>query len=91
MGSAPTGGGNTRSYQNQPSAQRIDDDRHEDDHQPVYDPNIDDLTREQRRAEREAAAKARMEKNKISSPKKTKRSSSPLKGPNSRNTMTWTL
>mmetsp|Transcript_2348 Transcript_2348/g.2840 ORF Transcript_2348/g.2840 Transcript_2348/m.2840 type:complete len:107 (+) Transcript_2348:114-434(+) len=73
------------------SAQRInDDDRHED-HQPIHDPNIDDAIREQRRAEREAAAKARMEKNQVSSTKKKTKKSSELRGPNSRNTMTWTL
>ena len=85
LGSATT----SHNRQQPTSAQRIhdDEDRHED-HQPIIDPSIDDLTREQRRAEREAAAKARMEKNKLPTSKK-KKTSSELRGPNSRNTMTW--
>ena len=60
--------------------------------QPVFDKNIGDAERAQRRAEREAAAKARMEKNAIPTKKKKKTTSSqPLRGPNSKNTMTWTV
>jgi len=44
------------------------------------------------RAEREAAALARMKKNQIGKvTKKKTSSSSPLRGPNTKNTMTWTV
>ena len=61
--------------------------------QPYIDPNIDDDERQQRRAEREAAAKLRIQKNtgKVTKKKRANTSSQPLRGPNSKNTMTWTM
>jgi hypothetical protein len=49
--------------------------------------------REKIRAERVAAAEARAKKNQIGGGKKKKKytSSEPLRGPNSKNTMTWTV
>lgn len=65
----------------------------EQEHQPQYDSTIDDAMREQRRKEREAAAKARMDKVSSTSGTKKKKPSvaSPLRGPNTKNTMTWTV
>mmetsp|Transcript_28111 Transcript_28111/g.34721 ORF Transcript_28111/g.34721 Transcript_28111/m.34721 type:complete len:96 (-) Transcript_28111:468-755(-) len=66
--------------------------KEEEIHQPYIDKNIDDTTRERLRAEREAAALARMKKNQIGKvTKKKTSSSSPLRGPNTKNIMTWTV
>jgi len=53
-------------------------------------PNLDDETREKMRADRAAAAEARVKKQQGSTTKK-KYENTELRGPNSRNTMQWKL
>ena len=66
---------------------------YEDYPKPVVNKNLTDSDRDQIRAERAAAAEARAKKNQIggTGKKKNNSSSEPLRGPNSRNTMTWNL
>mmetsp|Transcript_29869 Transcript_29869/g.49278 ORF Transcript_29869/g.49278 Transcript_29869/m.49278 type:complete len:120 (+) Transcript_29869:106-465(+) len=54
--------------------------------EPIHNPNLTDADREKQRADRLAAVEARM---KAKQPKKPKKSSEPLRGPNTKPTMTW--
>lgn len=56
--------------------------------EPIHNPNLTDTDREQQRADRLAAVEARM---KGKQPKKPKKTSEPLRGPNSKNTMQWNV
>jgi len=59
--------------------------------EPVLDQNMTDEERAKIRADRAAAAEARLKKHGGGAPKKKKVSSdAPLRGPNSKPTMTWT-
>lgn len=59
--------------------------------EPVHDKNLTDEERAKIRADRAAAAEARLKQQGGEAPKKKKVSSdAPLRGPNSRPTMTWT-
>lgn len=55
---------------------------------PIVDPNLTDDDRQKQRADRLAAVEARM---KAQQPKKPKKSSEPLRGPNTKPTMTWNM
>jgi hypothetical protein len=60
--------------------------------EPIHNPNLTDDEREQQRLARLAAAEARAQK--ALQPKKGKKQSSsqqPLRGPNSKPTMAWTV
>lgn len=61
------------------------------DDSPNIDPNLDDSTREKMRADRAAAAEARAKKLQGGTTKKKTYENNQLRGPNSRNTMQWTL
>jgi len=64
-------------------------DRQDDVPDPVYNPNLDDAERAKIRADRAAAAEARLKKN--SGGKKPKKTTAPpLTGPNSKPLMQWT-
>jgi hypothetical protein len=57
--------------------------------EPIHNPNLTVADRENQRADRLAAVEARM---KSKQPKKPKKSSGePLRGPNSKPTMTWSM
>lgn len=60
--------------------------------EPVYDKNLNDEEREKIRAERAAAAEARLKKMGGGATKRppNKSSDEPLRGPNSKPLMTWT-
>jgi hypothetical protein len=59
--------------------------------QPVVDANLTDEERERIRNDRAAAAEARLKKmGGTTKPKKKPPSDAPLRGPNSKPTMTWT-
>jgi len=59
--------------------------------EPVLDKNLTEEERAKIRADRAAAAEARLKKQGGAPPKKKKTSSdAPLRGPNSKPTMTWT-
>jgi len=55
---------------------------------PTYDPTLTDSARDRQREERLAAAEARL---KTKKPKKSKKTSEPLMGPNSKPIMTWNV
>jgi hypothetical protein len=59
---------------------------------PIVDSNLTDVDREKIRADRAAAAEARLKKQALPKPKKktTAGSDAPLRGPGSRPAMTWT-
>uniref|UniRef100_A0A7S2Y7H7 Uncharacterized protein n=1 Tax=Entomoneis paludosa TaxID=265537 RepID=A0A7S2Y7H7_9STRA len=80
-------------YQNQttPAQGQVMKDRNtEDDTTPVVDPNVTEDERAKIRADRAAAAEARLKKQGGAPPKKKKVSSdAPLRGPNSQPTMRW--
>lgn len=57
--------------------------------EPVHNPDLTDEERERQRANRLMAAEARIKSQQTKKP--TKKSSEPLKGPNSKPTMTWTV
>lgn len=56
--------------------------------EPIHNPNLTDDDREQQRLARLAAAEARA---KAKLPKKPKKASEPLRGPNSQPAMTWNV
>jgi hypothetical protein len=62
--------------------------------QPIVDSNLTDADREKLRADRAAAAEARLKKMALPKSKKktttTTSNDAPLRGPNSKPTMTWT-
>mmetsp|Transcript_19932 Transcript_19932/g.57757 ORF Transcript_19932/g.57757 Transcript_19932/m.57757 type:complete len:124 (-) Transcript_19932:622-993(-) len=61
--------------------------------EPAYDPNLDDEQRAKIRADRAAAAEARLKKQGGNPGKKKKKKATndaPLRGPNSKPLMTWT-
>jgi hypothetical protein len=59
--------------------------------QPILDSNLTDADREKIRADRAAAAEARLKKQALpKSKKKATANDAPLRGPNSTPTMTWT-
>jgi hypothetical protein len=63
-----------------------------DDFKPAFDSNLSEEERTKIRADRAAAAEARLKKQGIKPEKKKKPSSDdPLRGPNSKPAMTWTL
>ena len=62
-----------------------------DDPPKQLDPNLDDETREKMRADRAAAAEARVKKQQGGTTSKKKYENNDLRGPNSRNTLQWTL
>ncbi len=66
--------------------------KYEDNPKPIVNKNLTQQERDQIRAERAAAAEARAKKNKIGGGKKKKAyASTDLKGPNTKNTMSWTV
>lgn len=66
-------------------------DRQDDDiPDPVYNPNLDDEQRAKVRADRAAAAEARLKKKTGGKKPKKATNSAPLVGPNSQPTMRWT-
>lgn len=58
--------------------------------EPVYDKNLTDAEREKIRADRAAAAEARLKKQGAGAKKKPAKSSAPLTGPNTQPAMRWT-
>jgi hypothetical protein len=62
----------------------------EDVPQPILDSNLTDADREKIRADRAAAAEARLKKQALPKSKKKTSNDAPLRGPNSKPTMTWT-
>jgi hypothetical protein len=56
--------------------------------EPIHNPNLTENDREQQRLARLAAAEARA---KAKLPKKPKKASEPLRGPNSQPAMTWNV
>jgi hypothetical protein len=61
----------------------------DDTPEPIYDPSLTDEQREKIRADRAAAAEARLKKA-AAKPVKKSKDSSPLRGPNSQPLMRWT-
>lgn len=61
--------------------------------QPIVDTNLTDADRERIRADRAAAAEARLKKQGLPKPVKKEKvdPNAPLRGPNSKPTMTWSL
>jgi hypothetical protein len=69
--------------------------RYDETPKPMVDSNLTEEEKQRIREERAAAAEARARKQQIGGKSKKKKknvdSSAPLRGPNSKNTMTWTV
>jgi hypothetical protein len=67
--------------------------KYQDNPKPVVNKNLTDEEREAIRAERAKAAEVRAKKNQIGGKKKKTKidPSAPLRGPNSKSTMNWTM
>jgi hypothetical protein len=76
-----------------PARQATNTRKYEDNPKPIIDKNLTGEERVNIRAERAAAAEARAKKNQIGGKKKKSKidPSAPLRGPNSKNTMNWTM
>ena len=77
----------------QPPARPATNVKYEDDPKPIIDKNLTVEEREKIRGERAAAAEARAKKNQIGRKRKKSKIDplAPLRGPNSKNAMNWTL
>lgn len=64
--------------------------RHDDIPDPVYNPDLNDEQRAKIRADRAAAAEARLKKQTGGTKPKKTSNAAPLVGPNSQPTMRWT-
>lgn len=75
-----------------PNNDNINNKHQQDLPKPIVDENLTDADREKIRADRAAAAEARLKKQGVPIPPKKKVDpNAPLRGPNSKPTMTWSL